>query len=132
MAGKTTSYSDSILNILRGTGVSAKTPYVGLFSAAPTSDSSSGTELSGNGYARQLVSFNAPAAGSGSYRKITNSSDITFGPATADWSQAVAFGIWDASTGGNLLYWANLSTPKTVNNGDLAKFASGALEINED
>ncbi len=133
MAGKTNTHADAVLNILRGTAVPAQTPYVGLFSTAPSDDSGSGAvEISAGGYSRQSVSFSAPTAGTGTYRKISNSSTITFGQATANWPQAVAFGIWNASTAGTLLYWANLSTPKTVYNGDYAQFAAGALVVNED
>ncbi|MBI4460722.1 MAG: hypothetical protein HY648_11785, partial [Acidobacteria bacterium] len=58
---------------------------------------------------------------------------ITFGPATgADWAQAVGFGIFDALTNGNLLYWDSLTTPKTVAVGDKAEFAVGALVVKED
>jgi len=30
------------------------------------------------------------------------------------------------------LYWDSLTTPKTVQNGDSAKFAAGALKVKED
>ena len=132
MAGKTYAHSDAVLNVLRGTALTAKTPYAGLFTTAPANDGASGTELSGNGYARQSVTFSAPAAGTGEARKISNSATVTFGPATADWGTVVAFGIWDAATAGNLLYWANLTANKTVANGDRAEFAAGALTISED
>ncbi len=133
MAGKTQSHTDSVLNVLRNIALAGiATPYVGLFSAAPANDGAAGTELVGNGYARQAVAFNAPEADAGNVRKIVNSAIITFGPASADWLQAVAFGIFDAAAAGNLLYWDSLTTPKTVANGDSAQFAAGALAVKED
>lgn len=132
MPGKTQSHTDAVLNVLRGTNLTGVTPYVGLLSVAPASDSASGTELSGNGYSRQSVTFGAPTADTGNVRKISNTNTITFGPATADWPQAVAFAIYDAATAGNMLYWDNLTTPKTVQNGDSAQFAVGALVVKED
>jgi len=138
MPGKTTAYSDSILNVLRGTARSAITPYVGLFSTAPSSDSDSGTELSGSGYARQAVTFGAPTAGTGSSRRIANTNQITFGPATAAWATAVAFGIWDAASGGNLLYYGQLldsggnATTKTAAKDDTIVLSVGSLRVEED
>ena len=93
-------------------GASAWTPpatvYVGLYSTAPTGGGTGGTEFDGAtepGYARVAVTNNAtsfPAASSGA--KATGAA-ITF-PANSggtNWANAVAFGIWDASTAGNLL-----------------------------
>ncbi len=133
MPGKSQAHTDAVLNVLRGTSLTAPLAiYVGLFSAAPANDGAAGTELAGNGYARQAVTFGAPVADTGNVRKVSNTNVITFGPATADWLQAVAFGIWDAATLGNLLYWDSLTTPKTVQNGDKAEFAAGALVVKED
>jgi hypothetical protein len=133
MPGKSQGFTDSVLNVLRGTNITAPAAvYVGLFSTAPANDGASGTELAGNGYARQAVTFGAPVADVGNVRKVSNTNTITFGPATADWLQAVAFGIWDAATNGNLLYWDSLTTPKTVENGDSAQFSVGALVVKED
>lgn len=133
MPGKSQAHTDAVLNVLRGTNIVAPAGvYVGLFSAAPANDGASGTELAGNGYARQQVTFGAPAADAGNVRKVSNTNTITFGPATADWLQAAAFGIWDAATNGTLLYWDNLTTAKTVQNGDSAQFAIGALAVKED
>jgi hypothetical protein len=41
--------------------------------------------------------------------------------------------MYDASAGGNLLFYGNLTTPKTVNNGDAAPtFSASALSIQLD
>jgi len=135
MPGKTQAQTDAVLNVLRGTNITAPANvYVGLFSVNPADDASAGTELTGaGGYARQQVAFGAPEADTGNVRKISNTGLITFGPATgSDWAQAVGFGIFDALTLGNLLYWDSLTTPKTVAVGDKAEFAIGALVVKED
>ena len=135
MPGKTQAQTDAVLNVLRGTNITAPANvYVGLFSTNPANDASAGTELTGaGGYARQQVTFGAPATDTGNIRKISNTGLITFGPATgADWAQAVGFGIYDALTLGNLLYWDSLTTLKTVAVGDKAEFAVGALVVKED
>jgi hypothetical protein len=102
------------------------TVYVALYTVAPT-DAGGGTEVSGGSYARQPVTFSAASGGS-----ITNSADITFPQATADWGTIVAVGLFDASTAGNLLWYGNLTTSKTVNSGDIFKISAGNLTVSLD
>jgi hypothetical protein len=132
MPGKSQSHTDAVLNVLRNIPLSGVTPHVGLFSAAPANDAGAGTELSGGGYARQAVTFGAPTAGVGNVRQIANTNTITFGPATVDWPQAVAFGIFTAVTEGTLLYWDALAAPRTILTNDSAQFAAGNLIVKED
>lgn len=133
MPGKSQNHTDAVLNVLRGTSLNGVSPYVGLFSAAPANDAAAGTELAGNGYGRQSVNFGAPVTDVGNVRKISNTGNISFGPASPGaWLQAVAFGIFDAQTNGNLLYWDALPTPKTVGTDDLGQFSPGTLIVKED
>jgi len=133
MAGKSDYLENKVLDFLLG-GVSFTPPatvYIALFTVAPT-DAGGGTEVSGGGYARVAVTNNTtnfPAASNGTK---SNGSTITFPTATADWGTVVAVGIFDAATGGNLLFWANLTTSKTIQNGDTAQFAAGSLTFTED
>lgn len=121
-----------ILNwALRGTamGTAPATVYVALFTAAPN-DAGGGTEVAGGSYARVGVSttggFNAPTTGGLS----DNAADITFPTPTAAWGTVTHIGVFDAATGGNLLFHGALTTSKTVNNGDPApKVLAGALDI---
>ncbi len=132
MPGKSQYHTDAVLNVLRGSAVAGVTPYVGLYSAAPADDNSAGTELAGNGYQRQAITFGVPATDAGNVRKVSNTNNIQFGPALANWNQAVAFGVFDAQTNGNLLYWDTLPTPKTVQQDDYGQFAPGTLVVKED
>lgn len=102
------------------------TLYVALYTVAP-SDSGGGTEVSGGSYARQTVTFTAASAGA-----TSNSADIAFPQATADWGTIVAIGILDASSAGNLLAWGTLTTNKTINNGDQFKILAGNLTLSVD
>ncbi len=131
MPGKSQSHTDAVLNVLRGADLTGVAPYVGLFSVAPADDNSAGTELAGNGYARQAVTFGAPVTDAGNVRKVSNTNSITFGPAIADWAEAVAFGVF-ASAVGALLYWDVLPTPKTVQQDDYGQFGVGTLVVKED
>lgn len=128
MSGKTNIHEASVLNVLRGTSLTGISPFVGLFTAAP-SDAGGGTEVSGGSYARQAPTFAVPA---GTPRAIASNADVTFPTASADWGTITHFGIFDAVSAGNLLYWAAVTVTKTVLNGDTAKILSGALTVTED
>jgi hypothetical protein len=107
------------------------TLYVALFTATP-SDTGGGTEVSGGSYARKDVTNNAtnfPAAAAGAK---SNGTAITFVTATASWGVVTQFGIFDASTAGNLLAWGDLTASKTVDSGDTVSFAVGDLDITLD
>ena len=103
--------------------------YVALYTAAPT-DTGGGTQVTGGSYARVAAgpadaNWAAPVSGNGVTSNLTA---ITFPTPTANWGTVVAFGIFDASTGGNLLVWGMLTASKTINNGDAApSFAIGSL-----
>lgn len=99
--------------------------YVALFTVAP-GVGGGGTEVSGGAYARQTVVFSAPSLGSAS-----NTVDINFPIATLDWGTLVAFALYDASSGGNLLYFGNLSTSRTVLTNDQVRFPAGQLICSE-
>lgn len=116
-------------------GLDATNVWVGLFTAAP-SDSAAGTEVSGGAYARVAVNRTAGSSGwnaaAGALALTDNIAAVTFPVATANWGTVTHFGIFDAVTAGNLLYWADLVTAKVVNNGDTATFAIGAIDITQD
>ena len=82
-----------------------------------------GTELTGNGYARQQVTFSAAASG-----EITSNAAVTFTASGNNWPLAVSAAIMSANTGGNMLYYYNI-TPRTVNAGDSLVFATGDITI---
>lgn len=119
------------------------TVYVGLLTAAP-SDTGGGTEVSGGSYARVAVTSGLTAwagtqaaasttASTGTSGTTSNNATITFPAPTANWGTVTSFGVYDASTAGNLLFYANLTTSKTINNGDAApSFAAAALTFQID
>lgn len=102
---------------------SPATVYLGLFTSDPT-DANTGTEITGGSYARQSITFASPSNG-----VTSNSADITFPTATADWGTVGWIGIYDALTSGNLLYHAPLTVTKTISNGDTFKIATGNLTL---
>ena len=109
---------------LRATGYTAPTTvYVALFTSDPT-DAGSGTECSGSAYVRQSASFAAPSNGAS-----TTSADIQFPQAGGSWGTITHFGIFDASSSGNLLYHGALTVSKTIDTGDVFKIAAGSLTV---
>lgn len=126
-------------------GLTLTTLYVGLFTAAP-SDTGGGTEVStsGTGYGRVAVtsslanwsgtqSAGSTVASSGTGGTISNNNAITFGTPTASWGTVTHFGLFDASTGGNLLVWSNLAFSQSVDTSNTAPtFAAGALSFQID
>jgi hypothetical protein len=115
------------------------TIYVGLGTAA-CSDSSFGTEVSGGSYARVAVtsslanwsgtqSAGSTSASSGTGGQISNNNTISFPTPSAGWGTVTHWFLADASTSGNLLICAALTTSKTINSGDTVSFAAGSLTI---
>jgi hypothetical protein len=105
--------------------------YIALFTASPT-DAGGGTEVStaSTGYARQQVL--AAGWGSATGGSITNAADITFPVATASWNTITAIGIFDAVSGGNMLWWGTLGTSKAIAQNDQFKIAASNLTITLD
>jgi len=99
------------------------TVYIGL-STGSFADDNSGTELSGSGYARQSIAFDAAASGT-----TDNTSNVDFPAATGSWGTVSHYGLFDASSGGNLLIHGAFTTSKTVATGDILRVAAGELDI---
>lgn len=124
-------------------GTGPATLYISLKTAAD-SDSTPGVEVSGGSYARVAVVSSlvnwagtqaaaSTTASSGTSGSTSNNAAITFPTPTAAWGQVVGFGVHDAATGGNQLFYAPLASPKTINNGDPAPaFPAGTLAVQVD
>jgi len=102
------------------------TIYVALFTSAPN-DAGGGTEVSGNGYARQSMAFSAASSGS-----ISNSGSVEFPTATGSQGTITHVGLFDASSSGNLLAYGALSASKTVDSGDVFRFNASSVTISLD
>jgi hypothetical protein len=126
MAAMSNYLENALINAtLRNTSyTSPATVYAALFTSDQT-DAGSGTEVTGGSYTRKAITFAAPSNG-----VATNSaSAVEFDQATADWGTVTHFGIYDASTSGNLLYHGALATSKTIQNGDVFKFATSSVSV---
>lgn len=122
-------YTENLVLTWLFTGSSATRPtawYVGLFTAAP-SDTGGGTEVSGNAYARVAT---GTISGSGTATTFSNAAAIEFAAASGgNWGTVGWAAIFDASTGGNLLAWAPLTTSRVINDGDVFRIPATSLTI---
>jgi len=116
---------NEILDHILGTGAYTMpaTVYVGL-STGSFNDDNSGTELTGNNYARESISFGAAASGTAS-----NSAAVEFNAATGSWGTVSHFGLFDAASSGNLLIHGALTASKVIETGDILKIAIGDMDI---
>jgi hypothetical protein len=136
MAGSKSDYLENkLLDLVLG-AVAYAAPaniFVALFTAAP-SDAGGGTECSGGAYARVQLANNAtnwPAASAG---VKANGVKVTFATQTSNIGTVVAVGLFDALSGGNLLYWGDVAVgdQKTYTSGDVPEIPVGGISISED
>lgn len=133
MSAMTNYLEGELIKHLFRTGTFAKpaTIAIALFTSDP-GENVSGAEVTGNGYARAQLApsdtnWAAPVAGNG---VTSNNSLVTFAtPTGPGWGTITHFGIFDATSGGNMLLYGALTTPKTINADDVVTLANGQLTV---
>jgi hypothetical protein len=100
--------------------------YVGLFTADPTDTGSGATEITGNNYSRVSATFSVSGA------TATTTAAVEFAAATGSWGTISHIGIFDASSGGNLIAHSALSASKAIGTGDVFRIPTGDLDITLD
>ena len=141
MSAKSNYLEKAVLDHVLGTSaMTSPTVYLSLYTTNPAEDDS-GTELSGNGYARQAVSFATATTHSGG---VNDGKGKALGPTVAkdftasggNWGTVTHFGLHDGATAGgspnNLLYFGQLSEDKLIEDGDTLRFAISSITIFED
>jgi hypothetical protein len=99
--------------------------YLALFTTNPADDDT-GTEVTGGGYARQSVTFTVTDD------TASNTSAIEFPTATANYGTVSHVGVYTASTGGDLIAHAALTSSKSIEVGDVFRVPAGDLDITLD
>ena len=102
------------------------TKYLALFTAVADGETGSVTEVSGGGYARQTVAFTT------SGNTTSNNAAVEYPTATGNYGTVTHVGVYDASTSGNLMAYAALSSSKAIATGDVFRVPSGDLDITLD
>ena len=124
MAALSNVHAASLLN----TSLRSGTYYLALFLTDPTA-AATGTEASGGGYARKIITFGAPSLVSGR-QQVTNTAAVDFRAITAGIGTVSYWGIFDSQSGGNLLWFGSFARGKNVLNGDAITVEAGAITCN--
>ena len=104
--------------------------FVALHTTNPT-DADTGIEVTGGAYARRQINFTAPEQTDGR-GTISNSAEIRFPIASANWGTITHFSIRTALTGGNMLAHGAVPTARIIETGDEAVFRVGSLVVTLD
>ena len=131
MAGFTDFSESLVLNWLLTSGSPARPTswYIALYTVAP-SDTGGGTEVAGGGgYVRESCTFSVSGT---TPTTASNSASIEYPEATAGWGTVVAAGVMTAASAGTLLAYANLTTSKAIDTGDILRFNTGEIDITLD
>lgn len=120
-----TTYTDNkLIDHLLGSATYTKpsTLYVALFVGNPASG---GTEIStsGSAYTRVTSTFTIAS------NVATNTAAIEWATATSAWGTIDWVAIYDASTSGNQLVTAALSSSKTIASGDVLRIPISSLSV---
>jgi hypothetical protein len=101
------------------------TLYLALLTAVSDGETGSVTEVStsGTAYARETVAFTV------SGNTASNTAAVEYSTATANFGTITHVGVYDASTGGNLMAYAALTSSKTIETGDVFRIPAGDLDI---
>jgi hypothetical protein len=122
-------YAENMVINLLLKGVNATAPtqwYLALYTTNPTA-ADTGAEVSfsgGSAYVRKPLVFGTPSGG-----LISTTSEVDFPVAGTNWGTISYCGIRDASTGGNLLFYGPMVTPRYISAGDVLKFLVGNISV---
>ena len=129
MAGFSTFLAQKIIDhTLRGSSYTMPgTLYLALFTGDPTDNNVTANEATGAWYARVATGSWSAAIGTGN--SSSNSNAIVFNAVTGSSIAISHWGIYDASTSGNLLYSDAFPSPRVMSVGDIATIAASGLTL---
>lgn len=116
-------------HIFGGTAFTQPTLYLAVSTADPTDDGSGAAEPSGNAYARV-----ATVAGDWSRTdNVTeNANQLAFPEATGSWGTLTHFMVYDAASGGNMIFHGALDVAKAITTNETLRFPAGNLTFTAD
>ena len=114
-------------------GSTAFTPqstyYIGLSTTAINASGAGATEPTDTAYARISVTNNKTNWTSASNGALSNAVQFSFSESTASWGTITYIFISDSLTGGNVLYYDALVTPRSVEANTQLIFAIGSIQV---
>lgn len=113
---------------LLNTSLRNGTVYLALFNTDPGPDGS-GTEVSGTGYSRVAITFGSAPTISGGKATLSNTGAVNFGTAGSSWNTVQYWAIFDAASGGQMLWYGAFSRVKTVEINDSVVVGVGDLVV---
>lgn len=96
-----------------------------------TVSESSFTEPNGGGYARVAIQNNTTNFPTPTNRSVSLAVAVSFPESTASWGVVYGAALFDAATNGNMLYVAELATPKTVDSETTITFPANSITFTE-
>lgn len=121
-------FEEAMLNLMRSTNITAPSAlYLALYQSNPTDTGAAGTEAAYAGYARQPITFSAPAA-SGNGLAMQNTSLITFPEAPATSGTVTYVAVIDSLSGGNMWLYGQLDQPLVIQAGVSPVFRAGSVK----
>lgn len=129
MAGFSTHLAQALINhVFRGQSYAAPvSKYLALFVADPTDNNVTSNEVTGTWYTRQqITSWTAPT---GTGVSTANSNQLVFNAVTGSAVTVTHWGIYDATSTGNLLASGAFSTAKVLNVDDVLAVNAGDLTL---
>lgn len=120
--------------LLQSTFTAPGTTYLALATAITTTASEIAyTEVTTNiGYNRRPINWSSITSQPDT--TVVSSATITFSPATTPWGGVGFVLLFDAETigTGNLLYWGDMTSVRTVETNDILEFQAGNLSVRLD
>ena len=117
-------FKAKVLNLMRGTNIVGFTPYFAMYNGDPAA---SGSELSGGGYSRILLSFSNPAEQASGHMQISNTNTGTSSAAESNWGTWSYGAIMDAETSGNIVWYKANTASHNMVPGSRANINAGAI-----
>lgn len=126
----TTYFLNQVMGNLFGTQTTPAIPsnyYIGLSTSEPSIAGVCDGEpsTSGTGYSRVMLSnLSVPNSGT-----ITNTAAVSFPESITSWGTMLYYVVYDALTGGNLLFYGSLSISRSVEPNTVITIKTGELTI---
>jgi len=129
MSAMTNHFEREMLNTMRNTtAIAPASVHLALFLSDPTESGTAGTEVSYAGYARQPVTFAAPAT-SGVVVSMENATEIEFPKPNGAAGRVTHGAIMSAATGGDMLLYVQLTNPIELTADTVPRFIPGEVML---